>query len=95
MELLGKTARKFGVKSHAVSQNLDEYLAYRGKNAAYKDWLYKLSRNDQLPRGRFFKGKKAGKPIVLIDECWQFLSKTESLRKNYQTSRENACRILK
>ena len=68
MELLGKTARKFGVKSHTVSQNLDEYLAYRGKNAAYKDWLYKLNRGDQLPRGKFFKGKKAGKPVVIMDE---------------------------
>ncbi|UTZ34926.1 hypothetical protein HB762_27065 (plasmid) [Vibrio campbellii] len=52
MELLGKTARKFGVKSHTVSQNLDEYLASRGKNAAYKDWLFKLNRGDQLPRGK-------------------------------------------
>jgi len=66
--LLAKAAqcRKFGSKFHTVSQNLDEYLAYRGKNAAYKDWLHKLNRGDKLPRGKFFKGKKAGKPIILI-----------------------------
>ncbi len=80
--LLAKVAqcRKFGSKSHAVSQNLDldKYLAYRCKNAAYKDWLHKLNRGDQLPRGKFFKGKKAGKPIILMDEAHLFLGGSSS-----------------
>lgn len=69
-----KQFRKFGSVSHTVNQNLDEYLASKGKNAAYKDWQYKLNRKDKLPRGMFFKGKKAGKPIVLMDEFWKLSS---------------------
>lgn len=51
--------------------------AYHLKTAAFRDWQHKLNRNDQLPRGKFFKGKQAGKTIILIDECWQFFPKTE------------------
>jgi hypothetical protein len=46
---------------------------FRGKNAAFQDWLNKLSSTDQLPRGRFFKGKKGGRPRFIFDEAWQFL----------------------
>ncbi|EJX5614664.1 hypothetical protein OEA42_004006 [Vibrio parahaemolyticus] len=55
--LLAKVAqcRKFGVNFHEVSQNLNEYLTYRSKNAAYKDWLHKLNSGDQLPRGKISK----------------------------------------
>lgn len=69
---------RVGTKVIQVQQDLGEYLALKGQNAAYKDWLHKLNRNDKLPRGKFFKGKKAGKPIILIDEFWQYSSKTES-----------------
>ncbi len=40
----------------------------RLKTAAFRDWQHKQNPNDQLPRGRFFKGKKAGKPVVIMDE---------------------------
>lgn len=42
--------------------------------AIFLDWQHKLHRNDQLPRGCFFKGKKAGKPVVIIDECHRYFS---------------------
>ncbi|WP_045391873.1 hypothetical protein [Vibrio rotiferianus] len=74
----GNYIPRVGTKTVQVKQDLDEYLALKGKNAAYKDWLHKLNRNDKLPRGKFFKGKKAGKPIILVDEFWQFCSKAES-----------------
>jgi hypothetical protein len=41
---------------------------HRLKTAAFRDWQYRLHRNDQLPRGRFFQNKKAGKPITIMDE---------------------------
>lgn len=46
------------------------------KTAAFRDWQHKLKRGDQLPRGKFFKGKKAGKPIILMDEAWMLLNGT-------------------
>ncbi|EOX3117583.1 hypothetical protein ACPFMY_000422 [Vibrio cholerae] len=46
----------------------DLFSSFKGKNAAYKEWLHKLNRSDQLPRGKFFKSKKAAKPIMVIDE---------------------------
>lgn len=52
---------KVGTKVKKAQKNLAAYLASKGNNAAYKDWLYKLNRNDKLPRGKFFKDKKAGK----------------------------------
>lgn len=61
-----------------IIKQAERQKAQRLKTAAFRDWQHKLNRNDQLPRGKFFKGKKAGKPIILIDECWQFFSKTES-----------------
>lgn len=64
---------RVGTKVIQVQQDLDKYLALKGKDAAYKDWLHKLNRNDKLPRGKFFKGKKAGKPIILMDEAHLFL----------------------
>lgn len=36
-------------------------------NPAFRDWQYRLRRGERLPRGRFFRGKKAGRPSVLLD----------------------------
>ncbi|MBY7933061.1 hypothetical protein KW447_19025 [Vibrio fluvialis] len=69
---------RLGTKKVQVQQDLEEYLSLKGKNAAYKEWLHKLNRNDKLPRGKFFKGKKAGKPIIIMDEFWQFCSTSKS-----------------
>lgn len=57
------------IKKHAEREK-----SQRLKTAAFLDWQQKLHRKDQLPRGRFFKGKKAGKPVVIIDECHRYFS---------------------
>jgi len=60
--------RKFGSKLITVTQDANTYLKHKGKNAAFKDWIYKLNRGDTLPRGKFFQGKSAGKPLLIMDE---------------------------
>lgn len=68
------SARKFGTRVITATQtmpdmpNLERRVAYLRKTAAFKEWQEKLSVGDRLPRGKFFKGKKAGKPIFLVDE---------------------------
>lgn len=66
--------RKPNSKIVGITQSLDEYKRLAGKNAAFRVWQYKLGRGDKLPRGKYFNGKKAGKPIVIIDEAWSFLN---------------------
>ena len=52
-----------------ITQSIKDFKGI-GKNAAFKSWQYTLNRGDKLPRGKFFKGKKSGKPITLTDEFW-------------------------
>lgn len=40
--------------------------------AAEKEWIEKLKHGDRLPRGKFFRNKKAGKPLVIMDEFHDF-----------------------
>ncbi len=40
------------------------------REAAFKDWQHRLNTGDTLPRGKYFKGKKAGKPRLVLDEAW-------------------------
>lgn len=63
------------VTQHPVTQNYEEFKTLCGKNAAYKDWFNKQRPTDQLPRGRFFKGKMAGRPRFVFDEAAQFSSR--------------------
>lgn len=43
------------------------------KAAAFTDWQNRLKRGDKLPRGKFFRGKKAGRPLVAVDEYWRMM----------------------
>lgn len=43
------------------------------RTAAFREWQHRLNRGDKLPRGKFFKGKRAGKPFMMMDEA-HFLS---------------------
>lgn len=36
--------------------------------AAEKEWMHKLKAGECLPRGKFFRNKKPGKPLIIIDE---------------------------
>lgn len=41
-------------------------------HAAEKEWIAKLRHGERLPRGKFFRNKKAGKPLVIVDEFHDF-----------------------
>lgn len=43
------------------------------RTAAFTDWQHRLKRGDKLPRGKFFRGKKAGRPLVVVDEYWRMM----------------------
>ncbi|EGR3042467.1 hypothetical protein DMW15_22940 [Vibrio parahaemolyticus] len=60
---------KSGSGLSILQAKVEREKAYRLKTAAFQEWQHKLHRNDTLPRGPFFKGKKAGKPIFIMDEC--------------------------
>ena len=61
---------KFGRKTVTVQQNFGEYKRMIGTGAAFREWQLNLNPNDRLPRGKFFKGKKAGRSFVVTDEAW-------------------------
>ena len=67
-------AREIGTRVVTVTQNmpympnLERRVAYLRKTAAFKEWQENLKVGDRLPRGKFFKGKKAGRPLVILDE---------------------------
>lgn len=56
-----------------IKKQAEREKIQRLKTAAFRDWQYSLHRNDQLPRGRFFKGKTAGKPIMIMDEAHMYV----------------------
>lgn len=69
--------QRYGTRTVTVIQtrpDLERYEAYRRKTAAFEEWLQKLKRDDRLPRGRFFKGKKPGRKLVVMDEFWPAFS---------------------
>lgn len=73
------SARKLGTRVVTVTQsmsdmpNLERRVAYLRKTAAFKEWQEKLKVGDRLPRGKFFKGKKAGRPLRLLDEFGAYI----------------------
>tara|TARA_Y100000780_G_C13548965_1_gene364526 strand:- start:51 stop:275 length:225 start_codon:yes stop_codon:yes gene_type:complete len=73
--MLTSSRPKFGTQIVPVVQELTEYKRLAGKNAAFRQWQQKLKRGEKLPRGKFFKGKKAGKPLFIMDEAWLLISK--------------------
>jgi hypothetical protein len=46
----------------------------RRRRPAFDDWLHQLSRKDRVPRGRYFRGKRPGKPLIIVDEFRQQFS---------------------
>jgi hypothetical protein len=48
-----------------------ERLRQIKKTAAFDEWRQRLRPNDRLPRGTYFKGKKAGPAFFFMDELWQ------------------------
>ncbi|ECH2288240.1 hypothetical protein FOE33_24430 [Salmonella enterica] len=59
------------MKTIMATQRREDFFKYfKPFPYAFRDWQYKLSRKDKLPRGKYFKGKVGGKPITVIDEFW-------------------------
>lgn len=59
--------RKYSSQTVMVTQSLTSF----GRNKprpAFQDWIEHLNRNDRLPRGRFFAGKKPGRRLAVFDE---------------------------
>lgn len=66
------TMRSYGMRTVTVTQTLPEsWKNYQRKNVAFEEWRKALKRGDRLPRGQFFKGKKAGSTPVILDEFWR------------------------
>lgn len=42
----------------------------RKRNAAFEEWRKKLRKDDRLPRGRFFVGKKPGREKIQLSKHW-------------------------
>ena len=64
-----------------VTLSLESFM----KNAphirpAFKDWQHRLRKGEQLPRGKYFKEKTPGKPLVVQDEFW--LAHADFLRRD-------------
>ncbi len=54
---------------------MNKAITDRKKHAAFIDWQHKLKRGDQLPRGEYFKDKRAGRPRFIMDEAHTFLKR--------------------
>lgn len=79
---------KYGSRTVEVTQTLADFGLKRGddgtlvrldgsrikKHAAFEDWQHRLKRGERLPRGRWFRNKRPGRPLVMMDEVhtlWQ------------------------
>ncbi len=54
-----------------VTQKASDFSVPRF-GTVYREWQYSLDRRDRLPRGKWFKNQKAGKPYVVMDEAHLF-----------------------
>jgi hypothetical protein len=67
------SGKRVGSAVHYITQKASD-LSKPRYGTVFKDWLYKLKRGDKLPRGKWFKCKKAGKPYLVMDEAHQLRS---------------------
>jgi hypothetical protein len=61
------TGKRFGTAVNYITQKASDFSKSRC-GTVFTDWQYKLKRGDKLPRGKWFKDKKAGKPYLVFDE---------------------------
>lgn len=67
--------RSPGIVFKTFTQSASMYKGpVRRRRPAFDDWLDQLSRNDRIPRERYFRGKRPGKPLIIVDELWQQFS---------------------
>lgn len=63
-----QTLADFGVKRGTDGKLVRLDGSRIKNNPAYKEWLYRLKSGERLPRGRYFRNKKPGRPIMMMDE---------------------------
>jgi len=64
--------RGHGMMLTTSTQSADMFKGpVRRRRPAFDDWLHQLSRKDRAPRERYFRGKRPGKPLIIVDEFWQ------------------------
>ena len=61
----------FDLKKYEAAVGVKYEAAIRShlRESALREWQYRLKPGDKLPRGKFFKGKRAGKPFIMMDEA--------------------------
>ncbi|HGB4080487.1 TPA: hypothetical protein ACIVGF_002869 [Salmonella enterica subsp. enterica serovar 16:l,v:-] len=59
--------RNYGQQTVMVTQSLSMFGRYKYR-PAFQEWIYRLKKGERLPRGRYFVGKKPGRPMPIIDE---------------------------
>lgn len=52
---------------------------------AFREWLYQLKKGERLPRGKYFRGRKTGRPIFFIDEMHTLTNAYASELKEWQS----------
>lgn len=73
MHELYKQARGQGRVMTTVTQSADMFKGnVRRHRPAFDEWVRNLHPGDRLPRGRYFRDKKPGLPLLLMDEFWLF-----------------------
>ncbi|BET65056.1 hypothetical protein YPSE1_45160 (plasmid) [Yersinia pseudotuberculosis] len=81
------------MKTIMVTQQLENFGKRKPTPYAFREWLYRLNRKDKLPRGKYFKGKVGGKPLVILDEFYFGFGNKHNEHysnvRNYQSNLEN------
>lgn len=67
MEETLRKMRKHGSQTVEVTQSLETFGRYKSR-PAFQDWSCRLKKGERLPRGRYFVGKKPGRPLQIIDD---------------------------
>lgn len=63
--------RKHNADTLTAEQKIDGLLAPKKSNAPFLFYLkHVLKRGDKPPRGKFFKNRVAGLPVIICDELW-------------------------
>jgi len=75
----------------AVLNRFTGYIKLHPKIGAYEDYIRKLPLGSRLPRGKYFKGRKAGDNIRVMDEYWSMFNqlRNESLIPNQNDALSN------
>ncbi|AKQ32620.1 MULTISPECIES: hypothetical protein [Acinetobacter] len=73
---LAREFRKFNSEPILASQKIEHlarYMKLHPKIGAYEDYIRNLPLGSRLPRGKYFKGRKAGDNIRAMDEYWNMI----------------------